>query len=308
MNKQLTKKQTFRLGQQGFAHSVIPIIAIVIVATVGSYILIKSHAAPLTSETTGDTGVDDASGFQALSSASSAQRQVAHTFYHLDGGDKRLENSVRGLDDAKNKGYKWTDLDAQYVWSDSSKNSRVLINTHWPGTDTDCFADPIGKIAFGTFWGNLTLAQAQRLRSGYGHGKYPPGHQGYKPCAAISNPYEVQTMVYMINQAAKRGLSVELEAKGGSAFSYSSNYKEVFQAAQQATLKYGTQVWVKTLNISGMGGNAGALTRLKAAHDAGFKTLYLNHSGQPVTLTKAQASYVDYWRGAGSSNVVRVAN
>ncbi|MFT4288181.1 hypothetical protein [Nocardioides sp.] len=179
-------------------------------------------------------------------------------------------NSIRGLDAAKRAGYTAIDLDAQVCWANSSRKRRVMICTHW-GTVGKEFYDPLGKIKPGTKFAALTWPEVKRLRSKDGKG------------------FRIHKMNRMLRAATKRGLRVEVEAKGHKAFAKRPGLWRRLRTVADAV---GADVQVKTL--TGLGGSASA--RLEAAKAAGFVTIVLPRGSRRLSKTKFWP-VTDYVRG-----------
>lgn len=177
----------------------------------------------------------------------------------------RAGNSIQGLDEAKAKGYTAVDLDALI-----SKDG-VVENTHWPEViGKGGFYDPLGKIARDARVASLTHEQVARLRSKDG--------------------YVIRRMSAMIEEAKKRNLRVEVEAKSAVRFRYGYGGLGTFRKLYEAAKNDGANVQVKVISTTPY-----AKLILAAAHKAGFTTFVLPRGAR--TVPKSWWPYIDYVRG-----------
>lgn len=199
-------------------------------------------------------------------------------FFHVRPGvPYHRENSVRGLNRAVELGFTAIDLDA-CVTSDG-----VIVNTHWVRPMLrDGFRAPKGSgIRRWDRIDSLTWAQVSTLQTRDG--------------------YVIHSMGSMLAEAARRGLRVEVDAKGCPGLESVKLWLQLRKAAGiphasrnpttgRLTSPAAPGVQVKTISTL-----TGAGRRLRAAHMAGFTTIVLARGPVP----EAWHPWIDYIRGRG---------
>ncbi len=184
------------------------------------------------------------------------RRVPYHHFFHIEHGlPYHLEDSLRGVLGAIRRGFGWIDLDC-HVTADG-----VLVITHWPRPIVhDGFYDPKGKIPRHARIEDLTWKQVKRLRTHVGN-------------------YRIMRADHLVPDALRHGIRVELELK-------STRITAEQLADLRSHLDRPNRVQVKALPQFH--------TALKAAHDAGFKTIIL---GRGARIPASAQTYITYRRG-----------
>lgn len=223
----------------------------------------------------GADGTQDPSRDASSTGADGTRTAPARERYHRELGQPyRFENSPRGLRYAHRHGYAWIDIDSIHTRADAGGRP-VPLATHWPRIDKEGF-DPDGRYPPETRWTDLSLDQVRVLRT------------------ADEPPYRILTMVEMVREAARVGLTgIEWEIKDGDAFARAATYRPVLRAAA----RWGIEIEVKTIHRRS--DPERSLARLRAAKEAGATTMLLNLTDRPIELTTAQQQYVDLVRGSG---------
>lgn len=142
----------------------------------------------------GATGNSPAGG-ACYNVTSETGAQIQGKMYHLSGakGQKALENSVQGVQDAASHGYKSIDIDTQVT------KDGVIVATHWSmPLLRDGFYDPEGQIGKNTRVDQMTYAQVSRLKNTYG-------------------PYQIISLADMINVLASNNMNLSFELKAPNA-------------------------------------------------------------------------------------------
>jgi len=199
--------------------------------------------------------------FSVSAPAEATRAMPARSFAHLE--PYYFNNSIRGLDYAVARGYRWIDLDANV-----SKDGTVW-NEHWARISVDGYS--ARGVSRNATVGSLTDKQMERL--------------------AGPHRFHPHRMTTMFRAAARRHINIEMEAKGGRRFERPKTYVKLRTLSREL----GVRVQVKTL--TSIGGCRAALRRLRAASKAGFHTILLNHYHAAVVIPERFARYVDYVRG-----------
>lgn len=112
------------------------------------------------------------------------------SIFHLDGGHKHEENSLRGIRRAKRGGFDEIDID---MMPDVAHN---IYGCHWPDPMIrDGFRDVKRQLPRAMHLDQMTPAQVGRLRAGWFH------------------PYRVLRIEVLIAECAHQGIGIRLEPK-----------------------------------------------------------------------------------------------
>jgi hypothetical protein len=193
-------------------------------------------------------------------------KRIARTWgalYHVKKGiPYHVENSLRGVITAQRRGYVGIDLD---VNADSEGN---IWATHWGRPlARDGFRDPLGKIPRTKNIHDMTAEEVERLRTRDG--------------------YRIRRVSTLIREARRRGLTVEVEAKPSPPLYRPGPWKRLAEELDGDTKR---DLLVKVLMDLGPHPE----NRLKAAHEAGFRTCVIV---QGHRIDPAWEAFIDTRRG-----------
>lgn len=182
-------------------------------------------------------------------------------FHVAKGTPYHVENSLRGVITAKQRGYEGIDLDA------NGDADGTIWATHWGRPMLrDGFRDPKRQLPRTKDIHTMTSEEVDRLIT----------RDGYK----------IQRLSFLIKEARKRGLSIEVEAKPSPPLYRPGPWTRL---ARELDGKTGG-VLVKVLMDLG----PDAQNRLKAAHEAGFRTCVIV---QGHKIDPAWSAFIDTRRG-----------
>jgi hypothetical protein len=189
-------------------------------------------------------------------------RTQGQIFHVPKGTPYHVENSLRGVVLAEKRGYVGIDLDVNADADDT------IWATHWGRPLLrDGFRDPLRRLSRFAQVHKMTSEEVARLRTRDG--------------------YRIRRVSRLIKAARERGLVVEVEAKPSPPL-YGKRAWRNLAAELGGETRHGLLVKV-LLDLGPHPEN-----RLKAAHEAGFRTCAIVHGGHGVK--REWAEFVDTYR------------